>query len=152
MDQGKTKEKLIALIEPVVEQQGFELAHLDYIPGKSGGLHLYIDREGGVLVEHCELVSRIVSDLLDEHDPIKHAYVLEVSSPGLERPLSKKEHFLRFRGEKVRIKTMEKIDGSVNFSGRLLEVKEGVVLVEKDDGREVTIPLDKITKAHLRYG
>ena len=97
--------KLVPLIAPVVEQMGVELYETEYV--KEGGsriLRLFIDKEGGVDLNDCERVSRAVSDVLDEHDPIPDAYRLQVGSPGIERRLSKPEHFRRYIGHKVTIK------------------------------------------------
>ncbi len=151
MSREEVRNNLIKLIEPAVESRGFELIQLDYIPGKHGHLHLYIDHEEGVTIDHCETVSNVVSDLLDFHDPINHAYTLEVSSPGLERPLTKKKHFERFTGEKVKVKTVEPMEGRKKFSGILKKTGENSVFVELDDGSEAEIPLDRVEKANLWY-
>lgn len=151
MSREETRDKLIGLIEPLVESKGFELIKLDYASGKQGKLNLYIDREGGVTIDHCELISSAVSDLLDYHDPISHAYTLEVSSPGLERPLTKKKHFERFTGEKVKVKTSEEIGGRKNFSGTLGGIRDDSIIIELEDGDEVEIPLNLINRANLWY-
>ncbi len=145
------KDKLIELIEPLVESKGFELVKLEYSSGKQGKLDLYIDREGGVTIDHCELISNAVSDLLDYHDPISHAYALEVSSPGIERPLTKKEHFERFAGEKIKVKTSEEIEGRKKFSGTLVGTSGDDIIVTLEEGREQEIPLKLIAKANLWY-
>ncbi len=147
----QVQDNLIALIEPFLEEMGFELIRLDYVAGKHGRLQLFIDREGGVTIEHCEEVSRALSDFLDTHDPITHAYTLEVSSPGLERPLTKKEHFQRFQGEKVKVKTFEAIEGSRKFSGVLRRAGSDSIEITRDDGSLVDIPYNKIDRANLWY-
>ncbi len=151
MSREDTRAKLIELIEPLVESKGFELVKLNYRPGKQGKLDLYIDREGGVTIDHCELISNAVSDLLDYHDPIAHAYTLEVSSPGLERPLTKKIHFERFEGEKAKVKTSEEIEGRKNFSGTLAGTREESIIIALEEGRDVEIPLALIARANLWY-
>lgn len=151
MSREETRQKLIELIEPLIESKGFELVHLDYIAGKQGRLHLYIDHDDGITISHCELISGIVSDMLDGLDPIPHAYTLEVSSPGLDRPLTKVKHFIRFLGEKVRVTTAEPIGGSSKFSGILKSANDQFIAVIKDDGSEVKISYDLIKKANLRY-
>jgi len=151
MNREEVREKLIKLVEPLVESRGFELVQLEYIPGKKGHLQLFIDRKGGITVDHCELVSNAVSDLLDYHDPIDHTYTLEVSSPGLERPLTKKEHFDRFAGEKVKIKTTEKIEGRRNYSVTLEGTGDNSVFVKLEDGSRMEIPMKMIEKANLWY-
>lgn len=151
MSREQVHDNLVALIEPFLEDMGFELVRLDYVTGKHGRLKLFIDTEGGVTIDHCEEVSRALSDFLDMHDPIPHAYTLEVSSPGLERPLTKKEHFQRFQGEKVKVKTGEVIEGSKKFSGVLQSAGSDSIEVIKDDGELVIIPLNKIDRANLWY-
>lgn len=147
----ETKQILINLIEPLVESRGIELVQLEYVTGKYGKLMLYIDRDGGIEIEHCEEVSRAVSEMLDQHDPITHAFNLEVSSPGLERPLTKKAHFLRFQGERVKIITAEPIEGISKLSGTLRSAGEDAIMLRADDGAEITVPYALIAKANLRY-
>ncbi|MDW7739494.1 MAG: ribosome maturation factor RimP [Bacillota bacterium] len=151
MSREETREMLIKLIEPLVEDLGFELIQLEYAAGKHGLLHLHIDREGGINIEHCELVSREVSDLLDRRDPIEHAYTLEVSSPGLERHLRKIEHFRRFIGEKVKLRTTDSFDGHNKLSGELIETGDDWVRIKTVDGDEIKVPLLSITRANLWY-
>ncbi len=147
----ETKQILINLIEPLVESKGIELVQLEYVTGKYGKLMLYIDRDGGIEIEHCEEVSRAVSEMLDQHDPITHAFNLEVSSPGLERPLTKKTHYLRFQGERVKIITAEPIEGSSKLSGILQKAGEDVIVLKADNGAEITVPYALITRANLKY-
>jgi len=142
---------LIALIEPLVENKGYELVKLEYASGKQGKLHLIIDHEQGIAVEDCELVSRAVSELLDHEDPIEHAYTLEVSSPGLERPLTKIKHFARFTGETVKIRTAEKIDGRDKYAGTLTYAGPESIKVDLTDGGVMEIPYDLISKANLWF-
>jgi ribosome maturation factor RimP len=147
----ETRQILIKLIEPLVESRGIELIQLEYVTGKYGKLMLYIDRDGGIEIEHCEEVSRAVSEMLDQHDPITHAFNLEVSSPGLERPLTKKAHFLRFQGERVKIITTEPLEGSSKLSGTLQRAGEDAVTLRADDGAEFSLPYSLIARANLRY-
>lgn len=151
MNREETRQKLIELLEPLIENRGFELVHLDYVSSKQGRLHLYIDHEDGITISHCELISGIVSDILDDVDPIPHAYTLEVSSPGFDRPLTKVKHFIRFLGEKVKVLTAEPIGGSSNFNGILKSADDQFITVIKDNGSEVKISYDLIKKASLSY-
>ncbi len=151
MSREQLKDKLVELIEPLIESKGFELVRLDYTPGRHGRLNLYIDCESGVTIEHCETISKAVSDLLDFYDPITHAFTLEVSSPGIERPLTKKKHFERFEGEKVKVKTGEEIEGRKNFSGTLAGTKENSIVINLEDGIIVEVPLSLVTRANLWY-
>jgi ribosome maturation factor RimP len=140
---------LRTLIEPVVTGLGYELVGVEYQGGgKSGLLRIYIDREGGVTVDDCQRVSYQVSGLLDVEDPLPGSYTLEVSSPGLDRPLFLPEHFVRFAGHKVRIRLAIPLEGRRKFTGVLRGVQdEGVVLEE--DGAELILPLDQIDQARL---
>ena len=116
-----------------VEAEGYELVHVEYLPrGAASILRLYIDRPGGVTVDDCQHVSRHVSVLLDVEDLIPHHYVLEVSSPGIERPLFKQSDYSRFAGKEIRLTTNEKIEGRKNFVGLLHGISEGVVELESE--------------------
>ena len=108
------------LISPIIEQNQFELVDVEYV--KEGGtwyLRAYIDKPGGITVDDCEVVSRALSDLLDKHDFIEDAYVLEVSSPGLGRPLKKEKDFARSIGEEVDVRTFRAISHQKEFTGIL---------------------------------
>ncbi len=151
MSREETARTLFELIEPLVESRGYELVKLDYAARKFGLVHLVIDHKNGITVDDCEFISWAVSELLDNEDPISHAYSLEVSSPGLERPLTKMSHFMRFKGEKIKISTVEEIDGQKKFAGTLLNTSGNTVTVEKEDGIRYEIPFLKIKKANLWY-
>ncbi len=139
------------LIKGVVEADGYELIHVEFEPrGAHSILRIYIDKPGGVNVGDCQRVSRQVSVVLDVEDLIPHHYTLEVSSPGLERPLYKPSDYRRFVGEEVRVVTLEKIDGRRNFTGRLRNASER--LLELDCGGErFEIPFEKIKKGNLVF-
>jgi len=137
-------------LERVVEFAGMELVHVE-ARRESGGmvLRLFIDREGGVTLDDCARVSRQVSAELDVDDPLPGRYTLEVSSPGLDRPLSKDRDFQRFSGQTVRIVTAAPLDGQRHFKGRLNGLAEGLVHVVLEDGREIAIPREMMTSARL---
>jgi len=137
-------------LERVVEFAGMELVHVE-ARRESGGmvLRLFIDREGGVTLDDCARVSRQVSAELDADDPLPGRYTLEVSSPGLDRPLSKDRDFQRFSGQTVRIVTAAPLDGQRHFKGRLNGLAEGSVHVVLEDGREIAIPREMMTSARL---
>lgn len=151
MSREEVKQRLIELIEPMVGKKGFELVQLEYVVGKHGSLQLIIDHENGISVDDCAMISRAVSDLLDLDDPITHAYSLEVSSPGLERPLTKKEHFMRFQGEKIKVKAKEEVEGSIKFSGTLQNAEQDHIVIRKEDGSLVAVPYKLIGRANLWY-
>lgn len=151
MSREETKQQLEKLIDPLVSEMGFELVQLDYITGKSGKLHLCIDHLNGILLDDCAMISSAVSDLLDREDPIAHSYTLEVSSPGLERPLTKIEHYRRFKGEKVKLKVRENMAGERKYSGILEDVKPNYIIVEVEDGTKMQILFENINRANLWY-
>ena len=143
------RDTLETRLAPLVEGLGYELWELEYSPGRgSGFLRLYIDAAAGITLDDCERVSRAVSEVLDAEDPIPGQYTLEVSSPGLERPLRTAEHFARFVGETVSVETVQAIEGRRRFKGELLAAGAETVDVEVD-GRRWTLPLSGIRKAHL---
>jgi ribosome maturation factor RimP len=136
-------------LAPLVEGLGYELWELEYSPGRGNGcLRLYIDAPAGITLDDCERVSRAVSEVLDAEDPIPGQYTLEVSSPGLERPLRTAQHFARFVGEAVSVETVQAIEGRRRFKGALTAAGADTVEVEVD-GKRWTLPLGGIRKAHL---
>ena len=137
------------LLEPVVTGMGFELVEIEFNSHpKNKVLRLYIDKENGILIEDCSQVSRQVSALIDVEDPISGFFNLEVSSPGLDRPLRKIEDYERFKGEMVKIKTSMPQDGQRNFKGRIKAVEEDSVVI-LFEGKEVSLPVSAIEKARL---
>ena len=148
-------EALRALIGPVAEGLGYDLVDLAW-KHESGSwvLRLFIDRldGGGVGLEDCSRVSRVVSAELDVADPIPVAYQLEVSSPGLNRPLRREADFRKFVGKKVKVRTRHPVGDATrrNFTGTLRAVAEGRLSVEVD-GRPFEIPIDDVEKANLEY-
>jgi ribosome maturation factor RimP len=143
------REKLADLLRPVVEDLGYELWEVEYSPGRGQGLlRLYIDAPSGVSVEDCERVSRAVSEVLDAADPVPGHYTLEVSSPGIERPLRTAPQFARFVGETVFVEMAHLVDERRRFKGRLLAV-EGVAIEVEVEGRRHVLPVNGIRKAHL---
>ncbi|AYE33071.1 ribosome maturation factor RimP [Clostridium septicum] len=136
------------LVRPIADELNYEIYHIEYV--KENGeyyLRIYIDKDGGIALSDCEALSRRVSDVLDEKDPIATAYFLEVSSPGLNRGLFTDAHFEKQIGKEVLIRFTKSLDGRKNVKGVLKEVKEDVIIVEDKD--LVTIPKDKIKSANL---
>ena len=124
------EQKAEALVSPIVEKYGFELVDVEYV--KEGGsfyLRAYIDKPGGITVDDCETVSREFSDKLDEADFIEEAYIMEVSSPGLGRPLKKEKDFKRSIGKEVEIRTYRPIDREKEFYGVLKAYDENSVTI-----------------------
>jgi len=139
-----------SLIEPVVEGMGYEVVEIEFRPHPTDGLlRIYIDKSDGILLEDCELVSKQISSLLDVEDPIPGQFNLEVSSPGMDRPLRKAQDFERFAGDKVKIKlSVPTLEGQRNFSGKLIGLQDQDVVLEVD-GETHKLPLDSIEKARL---
>jgi ribosome maturation factor RimP len=153
VQQGKgdqvLRETLARLLRPVVEGLGYECWEVEYSPGRGHGLvRVFIDTAAGITVEDCERVSHAVSEVLDATDPVPGQYTLEVSSPGLERPLRTAEHFARYPGEQVYVETVQAVDERRRFKGRLVEARPDAIEVEVD-GRRHVLPLAGIRKAHL---
>ena len=142
-------EQLQALLAPVVEALGYECWGLEFISqGRHSLLRVYIDRPEGILIDDCEIVSRQVSGILDVEDPISGEYTLEVSSPGMDRPLFTLEQFARYVGEQVKIKLRTPFERRRNFQGILRGVEEQDVVVLVDD-HEYLLPIDSIDKANI---
>lgn len=137
------------MLEPGVRALGCELVDVEYTAAHGRNvLRVYIDHPQGVTVDHCARVSRQVSALLDVEDPIPEAYVLEVSSPGLDRPLVKREDFERYAGEVVKVRMLEAVQGRRNFKGTLVGIEGEVVLVDVDKER-FSLPMKHIERARL---
>jgi ribosome maturation factor RimP len=154
--QEPVAERVRALLEPVLARDGYELVEVEWARG--GGhwtLRLYIDREGGIGIEDCQTVSRTLEPILDVEDLIEPAYDLEVSSPGLDRPLRKPTDFERFAGQRVHVKAYGPVSGTApgspgrkNWAGILRGFKDGAVELDVD-GVLHRVPHDQIAKAHL---
>jgi ribosome maturation factor RimP len=145
-------EKVRSIAAPLAAAEGMELVDVEFGgPGGRQTLRLFIDKPGGVSLDDCSSISRSVSAALDVEDPIAGAYDLEVSSPGLDRPLRTPEHFTKYAGERVRVKTYAPIsegDARKTFIGSLKGFSEGFVVVDVD-GTEYRIPHQLISKANV---
>lgn len=131
------EQKAEELIQPVIDGHGFELVDIEYVKeGQDWYLRAYIDKEGGITIDDCETVSRAFSDLLDEADFISDAYILEVSSPGLGRPLKKEKDFKRSVGKDIEVHTYKSIDGEKEFIGTLKSYDDDSVVLVFEDGTE----------------
>ena len=144
-------DRLTSLLEPVVTDLGLELVEIQFRREASGWvLRLIIDKEEGVSLDDCTEVSREAGRLLEVEDPIEHSYRLEVSSPGLERPLRREKDYLRFKGRKAKIKTGESIDGQRVFIGTIGQLQDRMLTLHTDAGK-ISLPLDMIVKARLVF-
>lgn len=145
---GKVKQ-LTDLVAPVAEALGFELWGLELVShGKSSLVRIYIDRPAGITVDDCARVSRQVSSVFDVEDPIAGEYTLEVSSPGMDRPLFQLEQFRQFIGEQVKVRLRTAYEGRRKFAGTLTAVEENDVVVAIEDD-EYLLPFDLIDKANV---
>ncbi|GAB3483859.1 ribosome maturation factor RimP [Azotobacter salinestris] len=142
-------EQLQALLAPVVEALGYECWGIEFLSqGRHSLLRVYIDHANGILIDDCEKVSRQISGVLDVEDPISNEYTLEVSSPGMDRPLFTLEQFARCAGEQVKIRLRSPFEGRRNFQGLLRGIEDQDVVVLVDD-HEYLLPIDLIDKANI---
>ncbi len=145
--EAKTEE----LLQPLVDAHGFELVDVEYV--KEAGnwyLRAYIDKPGGIAVDDCEVISRALSDKLDEEDYIEDSYILEVSSPGLGRPLKKEKDFKRSIGREIEVRTFRAIDKQKEFTGILKEFdKDSFTIVMEDD--EMTFQRSETALVRLAF-
>lgn len=133
---SNAEKKIMPFLEPIVAERNLELVDFEFVKeGANWYLRVYIDKEGGVDIEDCEGVSRALEAELDADDPIEQAYILEVSSPGIDRPLKKDADFEKYRGEIIEIKLYKGIEGQKQFQGELLGLENGVISIEDDENK-----------------
>lgn len=146
------EEKTEKLIMPVIEQNAFELVDVEFVKeGANWYLRLYVDKEGGITIDDCELVSRAMSDILDREDYIEESYILEVSSPGLGRPLKKEKDFLRSIGKEVEVKLYKPVEKQKEFTGVLKSFDKENVAIETEDGSEKSFLRSEIALIRLAF-
>ena len=144
--------KTETLVSPIIEENNFELVDVEFVKeGDNNFLRIYIDKEGGITVNDCELVSRALSDLLDEDDFIAEAYILEVSSPGLDRPLKKEKDFERSIGKEVEVKLYKQINKQKEFVGILMTYDKDNIIIELEDEQTLEIPRNTIAIIRLAF-
>jgi ribosome maturation factor RimP len=144
------QDKVAKMIEPLINDLGIDLVDIDLKKmGNKALLRVYIETEAGINIDDCEKVSREVSATLDVEDPIPYSYVLEVSSPGLERPLKKPTDFIRFKGNMVRVVIREAIDKQTFFIGTLAEATDHEIVLHLPKDKEITITYDNISSSRL---
>ena len=140
--------QIYEMVKPIADELNYQIYHIEYV--KENGeyyLRIYIEKEGGITLSDCEALSRRVSDVMDEKDPIADPYFLEVSSPGLNRTIFTEEHYKRFIGREVMVRFTKAIDGKKNAKGILKEVNEDNIIVEADT--LISIPKEKIKSANI---
>ena len=146
------EQKTEELITPFVEDKGFELVDVEYV--KEGGnwyLRAYIDKPGGITVDDCEVISRSLSDKLDEEDFIEGAYILEVSSPGLGRPLKKEKDFVRNMGQEVELRTYRAIEKQKEFRGILDAYDKSSITLEVEEGEKLVFDRSNVALVRLAF-
>ncbi|WP_054956112.1 ribosome maturation factor RimP [Paenibacillus dakarensis] len=149
MSTPKIKTTVEQMVQPYLDEHGFELVDVEYVKeGSNWFLRVFVDKEGGIDIDDCGLISEYLSQKLDENDPIPTAYFLEVSSPGAERPLKKKEDVAKAVGKDVFVTVYEAVDGMKEFEGRL-ESFENEELVIKSGKKQHVIPYEKVASARL---
>ncbi|MBS1792559.1 MAG: ribosome maturation factor RimP [Acidobacteria bacterium] len=145
-------ERIREIAAQVAADSGLELVHIEEKgAGSERTLRLFIDKPGGVSVEDCSEVSRRFGDLLDAEDLIDAEYILEVSSPGLERELYSLRDFEKFSGSPARVKTKTPVDGQKNFRGRILSVENGLIFFDDRTNGKLSFPYDIVLKANLEF-
>ena len=146
------EERTEKLLGPILEENHFELVDVEYV--KEGGswyLRAYIDKPGGITVDDCEIVNRTLGDLLDEEDFIEDSYILEISSPGLGRPLKKERDFARSLGEEVEIRTYRMVNKQKEFRGILKAYDKDTVTIEEEEGQDQIFERENIALIRLAF-
>jgi ribosome maturation factor RimP len=147
------RQEVRRLAEPVVESEAMELIYVECLRMKSRWLvRLYLDKEGGVTIDDCSNVSNQLGDILDVHNIPPGPYTLEVSSPGLDRPMEREKDFIRFKGQPVVVRCTEKVEGIKNFRGALVDFinddgKRSIIVAVS--GKDYRIPMERVAKVHL---
>lgn len=149
MEQQEIVRRAWTVLEPEIARAGYELIEVEFGHFASGGLlRLFIDRSGGVTVDDCAAVSHVVSALLDENDFIASHYTLEVSSPGIARPLRREKDFAAYAGEPIKLVTVTPLEGRKRFKGVLRGIEDGMIRIEVD-GTDHLIHVENVKQAHL---
>ncbi len=127
-------EKVTEIAAPIVESKGFDLVDVEYVKeGSNWYLRVYLDKDDGITIDDCQIISEELSDKLDKKDPISNSYFLEVSSPGLERPLKRDKDFERYKGESVEVRLFSSVDKKGTFEGELIGLEENNIVIKAED-------------------
>lgn len=136
--ESNTVKKVEAILLPMLNEYGFELVDVEFVKeGSNWYLRVFADKNGGITIDDCEMISRALASKLDENDPIEQAYILEISSPGLDRPLKKAEDFIRFKGETIDIKLYKPFNGKKEYQGELMGLEGDVVTIMDEEKNEI---------------
>ena len=148
----KTEEVVFDLAKPITDEYDFELVDVEYKKeGQNWYLRVYIDKDGGIALNDCETVSNRLSDILDEKDPIDGSYFLEVSSPGLDRPLKKERDFIRYMDREVEISLYQAVNNSKNYKGINKGVKDDILTIELEDHSLLEVPMKSVASVRLYF-
>jgi len=151
MERGSIEERVRAIVKDATELAKVEFVHLEFAGAKRNQvIRVFIDRPGGVTIENCSDVSRRIEDVMDTEDFIPWQYILEVSSPGLDRELYKIADFDRFSGKLAKVKMVAGFDGAKNYNGRIIKVDSDQIVFEDRTEGEVRLPYSSIAKANLK--
>ncbi|MDF2593996.1 MAG: hypothetical protein K0R69_337 [Clostridia bacterium] len=149
MNKKQIIDSVTCYLEPILDENQYELVDVEFVKeGPSFYLRIYIDKEGGITIEDCRKTSRAIEEVLDEKDPIETPYILEVSSPGLDRILKKDKDFEKFKGAMVDVKLYEAIDKRKQFTAKLLEKTSEHLLIE-DEGDKIEIQMKNVAVVRL---
>lgn len=147
---NNTEKKVTELLVPILEEQNFELVDVEFVKeGPNWYLRIYIDKEGGVSIDDCELVSRALDKKLEESNPIEQAYILEVSSPGIDRPLKKPDDFVKYAGQIVDIKLYKAMNGQKEFQGELQGLNDNVITIIDETEQEFSFEQKDVASVRL---
>ncbi len=151
MVKSKLQKTVEELAMPIIKGADCELVDIEYVKeGPNWYLRIYVDKDGGVTVDDCQRISEALSNALDDADPIEHSYILEVSSPGVERPLKTQRDYEHFTGREIDIKLYSPIDGKKKYNGILMGLRDGVVTLNTPKG-ELHFQKEKIASARLTF-
>lgn len=147
---NQTEKKVTELLLPILEKENFELVDVEFVKeGPNWYLRIYVDKEGGISIDDCELVSRALDKKMDDASFIEQAYILEVSSPGIDRPLKKPEDFVKYAGEVVDVKLYKARDGEKEFQGILKGLEDGIITLIDEDGKEMSFEQKEVASIRL---
>jgi Uncharacterized protein conserved in bacteria len=145
MSKKRIDELVTEMALPIVDKHGYELVDVEFVKeGSSWYLRIYIDKPEGIGLDDCQAVSEDISAELDRVDPIEQAYFLEVSSPGLDRPLKKEREFIKYKGEEVEVKTYKAVDGTKVFEGELVGLIDNNIVINDKNGNRLEFEKDKV--------
>jgi ribosome maturation factor RimP len=150
MSKKRIEEMVVSFLEPIIEEYKFELVDVEFVKeGPNWYLRVFADKEGGITIDDCALISRALDKKLDQEDPIDTPYILEVSSPGLDRPLKKETDFERFKGEIVDVKLYKPINKKKQFQGELQGLENGNVSIIDEEGNTLSFLREDIAIVRL---